>query len=393
MEMIGVREAKKILARNIRQLPDEMIPVSDALGRFISKEIFSPIDVPPFDNSAMDGFAFCHEPNKTNYRIAANIQAGDTATYSLKKGEAARIFTGAPIPKGADTVIQQELVTVINDIISFDKASVQVGDNIRLCGAQCKVGETIMKQGTCITPGVAALLSSIGLGHISVVRYPKVKVIITGNELVEPGVLLRHGEIYNSNRLSISAYLKLSGITDAQFVHVKDNYEELRSRVQEALKACDVLILSGGISSGEYDFVYRVLEEEGVQPLFYKVRQKPGKPLYAGKKDNTFIFALPGNPAAVIICFNQYVKPCLSFMAGNGKPFSYSVLLPLAHDWVKKTPLANILKAEVKNGEVTILSGQDSFNLQPFVSVNAFALLYEEDTKKNKGDLIEIYYW
>lgn len=391
--MISVADAKHILADNLWKLPSESLPLSDATGRVISTEVTSPIDVPSFNNSAMDGYAFCFDEQITKFTVTETIQAGDGAAHSINSGEAARIFTGAPMPDGANTVIQQELVSLNNHEISFEAENVQPGANVRLRGAQCKQGDTIIKAGTIITPGVVALLSSVGINTIQVYRQPKVKVIVTGNEVVNPGTALHSGEIYNANQPAMLAYLHLLGIKNAGAVHVKDNPDELRQLVSAALNSSDVLILSGGISVGEFDFVYKALSDEGVQPLFYKIRQKPGKPMFAGKKSETLVFALPGNPAAVVICFNQYVKPCLQYMCGFENTFSTSAWLPLAHDWEKKGALAHILKVEVKNGEVNILQGQDSFNVLPFTDVNAFGLLHEADMVKKKGDIIEIYYW
>lgn len=391
--MKSVLEAKQILADNIWKLSSETVLVSDALGCITSNDLISPIDVPSFNNSAMDGYAFCFDENKTSFKITNSIQAGDGILHKIKSGEVARIFTGAPIPEGADTVIPQELVFIQQDEVSFEQGSIKIGANVRLRGAQCQTGDAIIKAGAVITPGVVALLSSVGFDRIQVYRQPKVKIIVTGNELINPGIPLRSGEIYNTNQPAILAYMKQLCISNVEAVHVKDNMDELKQVVSNAISSCDVLILSGGISVGEYDFVYQALTDEGVNPLFYKIKQKPGKPMFAGKKNNTMIFALPGNPAAVVTCLNQYVKPCLQYMRGHENTFLFSAMLPLANHWQKKGTLANILKAIVKNGEVNILHGQDSFNLLPFADANAFALLHEGDMVKKKGDLIEVFYW
>jgi molybdopterin molybdotransferase len=391
--MVSILEAKKILTENIPLLKEEEILVSNSLGRVLSKNIASPIDVPSFDNSAMDGFALCYQEGITSYKITSKIQAGDSTNVAINVGEAARIFTGAPIPNGADTIIQQELATVQDGKLSFEAKGVQKGNHIRLRGAQCKAGNTIVKCGSLITPGVIGLLSSVGITNVEVFQLPKVIVIVTGNELVAPGTPLKDGEIYNSNQAAIISYLQMLGIKEVEVMQVKDNLEELKIAVSKALDTCDIIILSGGISVGEYDFVYQVLTDEGVQLLFYKVKQKPGKPLFVGKKNDKIIFALPGNPAAVLSCMNQYVKPSLMQMMGIKGAFSPSTLLPLAHDWTKKSPLSNILKAEVNNNEVIILEGQDSFNLRAFGVANAFVLLYENDMLKQKGELVEVYNW
>jgi len=391
--MISVKQAKKILSEICWQLDSEILNVVEASGRVISKNIFTSIDVPSFDNSAMDGYAILYEKDKTSYDVYDTIQAGDTNMHELKKGAAARIYTGAPIPKGANAVIQQELVTLNNNEINFEPGCIEQGANVRNQGSQCKVGDMIVKENTKITPGIISLLISVGIVEISVYKNPKIKIIVTGNELVEPGNCINRGQIYNSNEPAIIAYLKMLGIHMVNSIRVKDDKDQLQKEISEALNKVDILILSGGISVGDYDFVYETLQKEDVDILFYKIKQKPGKPILAAKKNETLIFALPGNPAAVLTCLNQYVKPCVKYMRGFKEIFNRKTLLPLAHFWEKKGAMANILKAVVKNGKVYILHGQDSFNLLPFKEANSFVLLHENEMIKNKGELVEVYNW
>ncbi|MCO6495759.1 MAG: molybdopterin molybdotransferase MoeA [Bacteroidetes bacterium] len=392
--MISIAEVIHILKQNLQILPGEEINVSQSLGRFVECDIVSPIDVPSFDNSAMDGYALFFVENSSEYNLVAgnSIAAGDFSQLKLQPGEAIRIFTGAPIPEGADTVVQQELSSVQNGKLLVETNLIQKGNHIRPKGAQCLSGQIIVKAGTHITPGVIALLCSVGITKVKVFSQPKISLIITGNELVEPGNILNKGKIYNSNESTVLAFISSLGIQSVDSIRVKDDYETLYQQIRNKLARVDVLILTGGISVGEYDFVYQALKENEVETLVYKVKQKPGKPFYIGKKENKIIFALPGNPAAVISCFNQYVKPALKMMMGDNKAFSPSCLLPLAHHWIKKTNLSNILKAKVENNEVFILNGQDSFNLKPFGEANALVVIYESDMSKNKGDLVEVYY-
>ncbi len=391
--MIRITEAKEKLKAITKKLPTEKVKLENALGKILANDVLSPMDVPPFDNSAMDGYAILLDNKIEQYTITKNIKAGNTKIVKIKAGEAARIFTGAPIPAVADTVVQQEMVQRMDEKIQIISDTITKGEHIRLRGSQCMKGNVIINKDTKITPGTVGLLSSVGITEVSVYREPKVSVIITGDELVQPGKKLRAGEIYNSNQYAITAYLQLLGINYTNFYHAKDTLTEMQNCIKQAIQECDVLIITGGISVGEYDFVKPALENAGVKELFYKVKQKPGKPLFVGTKKHQLIFALPGNPAAVISCFNQYVKPCLLQMKGEQNTFSNAVSIPLAHDWEKKSPLANILKAEVKNASVSILQGQDSFNLQAFSNANAFVVLYENDRFVKKGELVEVYYW
>lgn len=391
--MIGVADAKKILSQRIAALPAELLSVHEAVGRVTAEDIFSGIDVPVFDNSAMDGYAIRFNPNVTSFRLTQHIQAGDSSAHSLRESEAARIFTGAPVPAGADTVIQQELAVAENGSVSFDMEKISRGLNIRMKGTQCRAGEKIVTKRSAITPGLVALLSSVGITKVKVFRQPTVKVIVTGNELCNPGEPLQQGKIYNTNQPALLAYLKILGIADMDSIQIKDELNELQKQVAQAIARYDVVIFTGGISVGDHDHVKQALANENVETLFYKIKQKPGKPMYAGVKNGKLIFALPGNPAAVITCFNQYVKPGLLQMMGHYDTFAPSALLPLAHDWEKKGSVSNILKARVEQGAVTLLHGQDSFNLLPFSEANAFALLHEDDLHKKKGELVEVFNW
>ena len=391
--MISVEEAKSILARHVKTLADERLPVGLTTGRVISKDAHALTDVPPFSNSAMDGYAFLYKEGLTKYRVTSDIPAGYGTLRTVMPGEACRIFTGAPVPEGADTVIPQELVNVSGDEISFDSQSIRQGANIRVRGAQCISGESIVSAGKRVTPGMISLLLSAGLSHVDVFRMPKVKMIVTGSELVDPGTPLRHGEIYNSNGAAIVSYLKMSGVENIDAYQVRDDYDALRELISASLRDADALILSGGISVGDHDHVHKALMAEGVEPLFYKIRQKPGKPMFAGMKGKKMVFALPGNPASVLACFNQYVKPCLLGMAGIKDTFEPFARLPLSHDWEKKGALTHILKAVVSGGRVTILPGQESFNLAPFSDANAFVLLQEEETLIREGHTVPVYFW
>lgn len=391
--MVTVQEAKNILAATIWQLSPINIPLSSSLHYVIAEDIFAPIDVPSFDNAAMDGYAIALDETLSSYQIIQFIQAGDGKEYNIAPGQAARIYTGAPVPKGADTVIQQELVAVSNSQITFESGSIAKGANIRKQAAQCKTGDIVVKQCSIITPGMIALLSSLGIQEVIVFRKPKVKIIITGNELVLPGNPLRYGEIYNSNQATIYSYLQQLGITEIDMVQVQDNADMLREQVSRSWKLYDVLILSGGISVGDYDFVYPVLQEEKVTELFYKVKQKPGKPLFAGRKEQTLVFALPGNPASVLSCFNQYVKPSLQMLEGYKEAFNQFSLLPLAHEYEKKGMLSLILKAEIREGYVHILQAQESFNLLSFAKANAFVVIHDTNTKIPKGSHVHVYNW
>lgn len=390
--MISVNEARKILSENSEQSEQVAVVLQNSLGRIVAKDVFAPIDVPSFNNSAMDGYAMEFE-GQNEWELDGIIQAGDTSTKEVKTGKAVRIFTGAKMPEGADTVIQQELIER-NDktgIISYHQDKIKKGSNVRSKGSQCKKGELILKSGTKITPGVIGLLASVGIAEVDIFNPPSVGFIITGDELKEVGSQLKEGEIYNSNGPMLEALLSNIGINEMIAYKASDDKEELQQRVDEALEKHDVLLLSGGISIGDYDFVKECLENSGVKELFYKLKQRPGKPMFAGKKNNKWIFALPGNPASVLSCFNQFVKPSLKIIMGHENVWKPDSVLPLEDDFSKKFGFTFFLKGRIENDKLALLAGQQSFNLLAFSTANCLVELDEESEMVKAGTPVKIY--
>ena len=391
--MISVAQARKILSENSERGKVTSVKLGQSLGAVLAEDIYSPIHVPSFDNSAMDGYAMKFEGDVRKWKVVTTIQAGDTSEKSLELGEAARIFTGAKIPQGADTVIPQELVEYDRDsktvIYNLDK--ITTGSNVRLKGSQCKKGDLVLKKGTKITPGAVGLLASVGIAEVQIYSPPSVGYVITGNELKEVGSILKEGEIYNSNGPMLKALLQQLGVNKISAYTASDDKEQLQQIINSALKEQEVLILSGGISVGDYDFVKECLEAAGVQELIYKIKQRPGKPFFAGKKGKKWIFALPGNPASVLSCFVQYVKPCLQHNMGRENVWEPDQILPLLEEVKKKQGFTFFMKAKKEDGEVKILTGQQSFNLQAFSTADCLAELEEEAEVVPKGTMVKVY--
>jgi molybdopterin molybdotransferase len=391
--MISVSDAKMILKKNISPLPSTVISIAEAIGFVLSHDIESGVDVPSFTNSSMDGYAFQYTEDRRSYKVTQSVQAGEISRTYLQTGEAARIFTGAALPPGADTVVQQELVKAVEDSIEFDQGCVSKGANVRLRGAQCSAGDVVVKKGSVVTPGLVGLSASLGIKSVQVYSPPSVGIIITGNELVEPGEFLPAGKIYNSNEPALLAYLGLLRIRNVESFRARDDRQELKKTLEHCLAKFDAVIITGGISVGDYDFVEAVLSESGAEILFHGVKQKPGKPMCAGRYEGKIVFALPGNPASVITCFNQYVKPGLLGMMGHANSFCEDSIIPLANEWQKKAGLTQILKGRIDSGKVNILAGQDSFNLLPFNEADCFVILDEEKEFFQAGTEVRICNW
>jgi molybdopterin molybdotransferase len=391
-KMISIGEAKALLAQHTSRLGAETVPLIEAIGRISAAPVVAPLDMPSFDNAAMDGYALAWQEGVNRYRLTGEIAAGDGQSYRLEPGTAMRIFTGAPVPEGADTVVQQEWSSREGEFVVLE-GDIRRGMHIRLRGAQCREGDCILPAGSEITAGTMALLASVGLTEITVYRKPRVNVLVTGNEIVAAGTPLPPGAVYNTNGPFLQAYLERLGCTVNVNGPVADQPGILQEAVNRALQDCDMLVLTGGISVGEYDFVQSSLLNAGAETWFYKLKQKPGKPIWAGRAGEVTVFALPGNPASVIACANQYVKPVLRRMAGFEHVFEPDALLPLRAPFSKKAGLAHILKAKVAQGKVEVLPGQESFNLLAFADCNAFVVLPEDAETVDAGALVPVYYW
>jgi molybdopterin molybdotransferase len=393
--MISVNQAKNLLQSHYIRGKIKEMPMLETLGLFLAGDIHSPIDIPFFDNSAMDGYAISWKENHAirKLRPETKIRAGEMDGFSLGKNEAIRIFTGAPVPKGADTIIPQEWVKIDDDVFSFEIEKFEKGANLRQRGAQNKKGELIAGKGSEVTPGMIGLLSSVGLDKIPVFAPPSVGVILTGDELENAGNPLVFGKVYDSNGPVLKSYLNKLGIKIVELTKVVDDPTHLENTIYSMIEKYDILIISGGISVGDYDYVKGSLENAGVNELFYKVKQKPGKPLFVGQRANQWIFALPGNPASTLTCFNQYVKPCLLNWMGKENPWESLGYFPLQTEFRKKPGLTFFLKARLNNGSVEVLPGQESFNLISYGSANCIAEVSEADECLPSGTLVAIYPW
>ncbi len=299
--MISFSEALNIIETVKSSITKTKVSVDSSLNKILAEDIISPINMPPFRQSAMDGYAIKYT-NSDTYELVDESKAGDGKFIELKKGQAVRIFTGALVPDEADTVVIQEHVSRSHNSISITKLPNKF-DNVRPVGEQVKKGDLVLKKGLKLNAAAIGFLSGIGISKVLVYKTPKVSIVVTGNELQESGKQLEDGKIYESNSFMLSAALKNLGISDISILKTKDTFEETKNTISKALENSNVVLISGGISVGDYDFVQEALKVNGVEELFYKVNQKPGKPLWFGQKNDQFVFGLPGNPASALVLF------------------------------------------------------------------------------------------
>lgn len=391
--MISVEEAKKLVIENSPALGEEKIPVSETIGRAISQNVLAPISLPSFRQSAMDGYCIIKsdfEEGIKEFLLAGEIPAGSKQKVKLNKGEAYRVFTGAPVPENATAVIMQENVLAQNSKINIQQAEVKKQENIRQIGEDISKGEIAVEQYHIVNPATIGFLNSLGIIEVEVYKNPKTAIVVTGNELIEPGNELPFGGVYESNGEMLKTALSQLNITSQTF-KLKDDYHSTLKLIESLTDNFELLIFSGGISVGDYDFVGKALNELNTETIFYKVNQKPGKPLYFGKLEGSFVFGLPGNPSSSLVCFYEYVLPWINNTQKKCPSFLPQKNLSLTHDFTVKPGRAQFLKARVFEDEVTILEGQNSFMLKSFTQANALVYLNGENLSFKSRDNIEVH--
>jgi molybdopterin molybdotransferase len=386
--MIQVELALSIIENNSLNMPIRKIKVLKSLGYILSEAIYSPINMPPFRQSAMDGYAFLHSDLK-NYEIVSTSQAGDFSNIELEKNQAIRIFTGAFVPDNLDTVMMQEHTSRNGDLIEITKMPVRFA-NVRNQGEQIKQHELVLPKKTLITPAAIGFLACLGITEILVYDKPKVAIVVTGNELVKPGKKLPKGKIYESNSIMLESALQGVGIKKVKKFKVKDNLKATKRVLKDCLATFDVVLVSGGISVGDYDFVKEALLANGVEELFYKINQKPGKPLLFGKKENTIVFALPGNPASTLTSFYIYVLPALNKRMGFEAIHLPKIKRKIGASIENKSGKTLFLKALFDDEKVTILESQSSAMLNTFAVANGLVYIpYNlENVEKNQEVIV-----
>jgi len=386
--MIQVEQALSIIAENSSTMPVQKISVQKALGYILAETIYSPINMPPFRQSAMDGYAFIHS-EKHQYDVIGISQAGDHTDIKLKENEAVRIFTGAFVPKNADTVVMQEDVMANKNSILITKMPKQF-TNVRAKGEQIVKEDVVFEANTLITPAAIGFLACLGITEVEVYKKPKVAILVTGNELVKAGNELPKGKIYESNSVMLQAALQTIGIKKVKSFKVKDNLKATKKALKNILPKFDIVLISGGISVGDYDFVKEALLENGVQELFYKINQKPGKPMFFGSKNETLVFALPGNPASSLTNFYIYVYPAIKNRMGFSDIHLPKLVRKLNTDFINTTGKTLFLKALYDETNVTILEGQSSAMLNTFAIANSLLIVPQDKESLKKDEQVTL---
>lgn len=317
--MLGHADALHIILEQVVPLDPVCVPLEDALDRVLAEDIVSADALPPFDNSAMDGFAVVVADLAAipaTLRVLADQPAGVDAGLSVLSGSALRIMTGAPMPAGADAVVPVELTEAAEGSVRILKA-VRLGANVRKAGEDVRVGECVLECGTRLRPAELALLAAVGRPDVRVIPPPRVAILTTGDELVDVSEPLRLACIRDANIHALCAQVRACGAIPVPIPRVKDTAEALEAAIRQALSTADVICTNGGVSMGDHDHVRPVLERLGAEAKFWQVAQKPGRPMAFSLLDGRPVFGIPGNPVAAQLCFEIYVRPALLKMMGR----------------------------------------------------------------------------
>jgi molybdopterin molybdotransferase len=328
-----VADALAVVVQHARPLRPVAAPLSPALlNQVLAVDVVADRDSPPFAKSLRDGYAVraADCTDAANLRIIEEIAAGVIPRKAVGPGECARIFTGAPMPEGADAVVMQEDTEPAGDRVRIADAAVKPGQYVFPRGAEMRAGDVVVPAGTRLNAAAVGVLAGVGRAEVPVVPWPRVSVLATGDELVEMSEEPGPGRIRNSNGPMLVAQAVGVGAVVHDRGIARDTADELRAKIADALASSDVLLLAGGVSAGKFDLVPGVLQELGVEPHFHKVRMKPGKPLFFGTKGGTLVFGLPGNPVSAFVCFELFVRPALRIMAGDPEPGPRTRSLPVA---------------------------------------------------------------
>lgn len=385
--MISFDEAFARVGAEVRLMPVESIAVDEYPNRVLAEDVKSPVDLPLFDNSAVDGYAIhASDLQSTHLQLIGESRAGVAPEFELKSGVCARIFTGAPLPLGTGAVVMQEDVTRSGDSIRLEEP-VKAGAHIRRQGEELRSGETILDRGTLLTPGAVGAICSAGIVEVSAYRKPIVGLLVSGDELQWLGKKLKPGQIYDSNSEMIRAAVMALGLEEPDSTAEKDNPKKLRRAIESRLDL-PVLITSGGVSVGDHDHLRPVLADLGVEEVFWKVAIKPGKPFFFGRHANGVVFGLPGNPVSALVCYSLFVRPYLR--AIQGLPFELDTVTATVTLGVSKLAgreefVPGILKGDMLEPMI----GRASHKPSCMAHANALLRVPAEATEVARGDRLQ----
>ena len=392
--LIPVQKATEIILNQTEDFGCESVPFIESLGRVLKENIYADRDFPPFDRASMDGVAINIEAFNKGLRdfIIEGVQAAGSAQLTLKNpANCIETMTGAVLPKNTNAVIQYELTETKNNTVTINTDDVQFYKNIHKQGLDCKKGSELISKNTLISAAEIGVFATVGKSFVSVAKQPKIVIISTGDELVEVNEMPKTYQIRRSNVHTLVSLLERLHIK-SDTLHITDDKELLKAKIKTALNDYDVLLFSGAVSKGKFDFIPEVLDALGVKKLFHRVNQKPGKPFWFGKKDTKTIFAFPGNPVSTFVSCLKYFEPW--YQKSVGLPFENKQTAILASDFEFKAPLTYFLQVKLENKNSCLyahpVTGNGSGDLANLALADAFLELPADKSNFTKGDVFPI---
>ena len=394
-KLISYREAMRLVLENMPRLPAVRAPLEEARGFALAEDLRARFDSPPFDNSAVDGYALRSRDAVVGrtFRVVDEAPAGRPAREKVGEGEAIKIFTGGVIPEGADTVAMVENTSGWGKEFELKKA-VLPGSNVRRRGEDVRKGEIMLRAGTEIGAPEIALAATQGYGELPVYQRPKIIILSTGTELVEPGTRdLSPGEIFDSNSFALLAQALDAGADARRLYAASDDAEVLRGTMEEALSSADVVVTSGGVSVGEKDLVKDALLSLGVEQVFWGIKLKPGKPVFFGTRKDTRFFGLPGNPVSAMVCFELFVRPALMRMMGREDKRRFRIEVYFDENVENKFGRMHAMRVRLSRTEkgwrAESVGGQGSGLVSSLTKADALALIGPESEGVRAGEPVE----
>jgi len=397
--MISVEEALDKILSHIKPLGAEKVSLLETLGRVIAEDICASRDIPPYDNSGMDGYAVrgtdierASQDQPVRLEVIEDLPAGFVASRTVGKGQAIRIMTGAPLPKGANVIVPVEETKKENGFVLILRA-IPPGEHVREAGEDVKKGDLVISRGDVIRPAEVGMLASLVRSSIFVYQRPLVAILCTGEELVDVDEKLDDVKIISSNSYTLASQVKDCGAIPIQLGIARDRKIDIEEKFRQGLRA-DVLISSAGISVGDYDLVKDVLKGLGMEMVFWKVAMKPGKPLAFGTIEGKPVFGLPGNPVSSMVSFEQFVRPSLLKMMGHRQLFRPVIEATLKEDIRKEPGRRHFIRAQVsfeKDGYfVTVTGSQGSGILKSMVRANGLIVIPEDREIVRAGERVKV---
>ena len=392
-ELISIDEGRARVLDAVHPLDVEDAALTEALDRVVARDIASPRDVPPFDNSAMDGFAVRAGP-AAELEVVGESRAGRPSPAEVGQGEAIRISTGAALPAGASAVVPVERARALDD--SGERVWVDAAEedaNVRRAGEDVRAGDVVLRKGTVLGPAELGVAASIGCDALPCARRPRVAVLVTGDELAEPGDPLGPGFIYSSNAFALGASVERSRATLVRRSTVRDDAVSTRAALERALEEADVVCVSGGVSVGPHDHVKPALRELGVAERFWGVALRPGKPTWFGSRDRALVFGLPGNPVSAMVTFQLFVRPALAAL--QGAPAAPTRVAAVLDDPVPLLPVreqaVRVRLSALDGGwHAAVTVEQGSHMLTSMVGADGLALVAAGEGEAKPGTPVEV---